>query len=286
MKILTLNINSHSRNFCREHLENKADVFAAFLLENQIDVAVLQECSQTKAGKAVKKEPFGSFVASCEQIPVNEDNCALWIAKRLEEAGAGYYWTWCGVKIGYDKYDEGLAIFCRYPIEETRVISTSLCREYSNWKTRKILGIKTRIGGQKYWFYSAHMGWWADKEEPFMVQMDQIENHLVPSKENIFLMGDFNSPDQVRGEGYDYVKRLGWQDTYELAKEKDAGYTVSGVIDGWEGEKPDDKRIDYIWVKKTLPVSSSRVIFSGKTEPVISDHFGVMAEMKERGDIL
>ena len=46
-------------------------------------------------------------------------------------------------------------------------------------------------------------------------------------------MGDFNSQDDVRGEGYDLVLKSGWKDTYLLAEEKDDGITVAEEIDGW-----------------------------------------------------
>lgn len=52
-------------------------------------------------------------------------------------------------------------------------------------------------------------------------------------KKTAFLLGDFNSEADVRGEGYDLVLRSGWQDTYRLAQERDEGYTVVQAIDGW-----------------------------------------------------
>ena len=45
-----------------------------------------------------------------------------------------------------------------------------------------------------------------------------------------FLMGDFNSPAAIRGEGRDMVLDLGWQDSYEDAEIKDSGITVPGNI--------------------------------------------------------
>ncbi|MFR6514258.1 MAG: hypothetical protein ACLUP8_09480 [Ruminococcus sp.] len=46
-------------------------------------------------------------------------------------------------------------------------------------------------------------------------------------------MGDFNSLDNVKGEGYDLICNSGWKDTYVLAEEKDDGITVEEEIDGW-----------------------------------------------------
>ena len=94
-------------------------------------------------------------------------------------------------------------------------------------------------------------------------------------------MGDFNSQADVRGEGYDYVKSLGWIDTYEIAEKRDDGITVPGTIDGWEDGENVGMRIDYIWSRKKVHVVSSQVVFSGEKEPVISDHFGVKIEIEE-----
>lgn len=84
-------------------------------------------------------------------------------------------------------------------------------------------------------------------------------------------------------EGYDLIKKSGFYDTYELAKEKDSGITVEGIIDGWRDkiENPDTlkgMRIDHIWCKNQCSVRSYHVIFNGQNAPVISDHFGVMIE--------
>ena len=101
------------------------------------------------------------------------------------------------------------------------------------------------------------------------------------AKKIAFLLGDFNSEADVRGEGYDLVLRSGWQDTYRLAQERDEGYTVEQAIDGWR-DVPDaeaKKRIDQIWCSKAVPVKSSRVVFNGLREPQVSDHAGVLIEL-------
>ena len=92
-------------------------------------------------------------------------------------------------------------------------------------------------------------------------------------------MGDFNSPSDVRGEGYDAVLDSGWYDTYVLAEEKDSGNTISGSIDGWKDKKDSgEKRIDYIFTDTKRKIKSSYTVFNGKNEEIISDHFGVLLE--------
>jgi len=127
------------------------------------------------------------------------------------------------------------------------------------------------------------MGWWADEEEPFAHHWDaavaQMKRHR-DAKETVWVMGDFNSPCDKSGEGYDYVKTSGWQDTYELALRKDSGITVSHVIDGWRNQENNGKgmRIDYIWCSRKTKIKASAVICNGEHYPVVSDHYGVVVE--------
>ena len=43
----------------------------------------------------------------------------------------------------------------------------------------------------------------------------------------------------------------------------------------------DGMRLDYIWCNKKKEILSSRVVFNGLKEPVVSDHYGVLIEKKE-----
>ena len=92
------------------------------------------------------------------------------------------------------------------PIARVQQFLTSKTDDYENWKTRRILGIQPE--GSSDWFFTVHMGWWNDEEEPFIDQWKCIQETLKDPKYRegtIWLMGDFNSQDDVRGEGYDLV---------------------------------------------------------------------------------
>ena len=56
-------------------------------------------------------------------------------------------------KIGYDRYDEGMAVFSRAPITQTENLLLSRSNDYSYWKTRRVLGI---CAGD-VWYYAVHM---------------------------------------------------------------------------------------------------------------------------------
>lgn len=229
------------------------------------------------------------FPCGAQGYVVREDNHALRIAQGLLEAGVSCSWYWEPVKIGYGRYDEGMALFCLgHTILEADSFFLSGCREYDNWKTRKAIGV--RMSGCGDWFYTVHMGWWQDEEEPFAAQWQRLEHQLILKKREarIWIMGDFNSPAGLAGQGYDCVRSSGWNDTYGMAWECDSGATVEGLIDGWESRSEHTvpglgMRIDYIWCSAVVPVRSSKVIFNGENGPKISDHYGVLAEVGEYG---
>ena len=221
--------------------------------------------------------PAGYYPCPGNMVLLKADNHAAAVARMLEEAGCAYHWSWLPAKIGYDRYDEGMAVFSRAPITAAENLLLSQINDYNNWKTRRALG----ICAEDVWYYTVHLGWWKDEEEPFADQWN-ILAAAAGAKPLAFLLGDFNSEADVRGEGYDLILRSGWQDTYRLARQRDDGYTVVQAIDGWR-DAPDaaaKKRIDQIWCSQAVPVHSSRVVFGGKQEPRVSDHAGVLIEVE------
>ena len=221
--------------------------------------------------------PAGYYPCPGNMVLLKADNHAAAVARMLEEVGCAYHWSWLPAKIGYDRYDEGMAVFSRAPITAAENLLLSQINDYNNWKTRRALGI---CAGD-VWYYAVHLGWWKDEEEPFADQWN-ILAAAAGAKPLAFLLGDFNSEADVRGEGYDLILRSGWQDTYRLARQRDDGYTVVQAIDGWR-DAPDaaaKKRIDQIWCSQAVPVHSSRVVFGGKQEPRVSDHAGVLIEVE------
>ncbi len=291
MKLITLNTHS----LAEPDYERKLAAFAGLVNREQPDIIALQEVNQTMSGSAVQIMDDQAYVpCRGNETPVRQDNHALALSRLLKEAGCRYWWTWAPAKVGYEIYEEGLAVFSHSPIEDTHQFFISKSHDFHNWKTRKMVGAKA--GGM--WFYSVHMGWWEDEEEPFSSHWDRAGEVMKAhgSKDvPIWVMGDFNSPAGIPKGGWDYVKASGWKDTYELAKERDDGITVGKVIDGWkerlesqEGEEHTGRmpgmRIDYIWCSQKVQVDKSEVICNGINYEVVSDHYGVM--ITGRGDKL
>ena len=276
MKLIT--INTHS--LVEEHYSEKLDTFVSAIAEIQPEIIALQEVNQT-ASESEISEAESEGLVKVGVVPVKRDNHVYNAVKMLREMGVNYYWTWLGMKLGYDKYDEGIALMSRSPILEAKVITISKIDDYGNWKTRKIVGVRTEAH-PKEWFVSVHLGWWNDETEPFQNQWKRTLESL-PDSGNIWLMGDFNSPAEVRSEGYDMMLKDGFCDSFTLAENRDSGVTVGKVIDGWREKinSTDGMRIDLILSREKRNVRSSQVIFGGENKAVISDHYGVLIEVKE-----
>ena len=280
MKLLTLNTHSLEEP---DYVE-KTEKFIERLVKEQPDIVALQEVNQSQ-NEAELQDVMLDGYTRCGgfELPVRADNHAAYVVKELRKRGIYYDWTWISAKTGYGKYDEGMALLSRKPIARVQQFLISKTDDYENWKTRRTLGIQPE--GSSDWFFTDHMGWWNDEEEPFADQWKCIQEALKDPEYGegiIWLMGDFNSQADVRGEGYDLVLKSGWKDTYLLAEEKDDGITVAEEIDGWReedgrsGSTKNEKRLDYIFCNTPADVRSSNVIYNGKNAPVVSDHYGVM----------
>ncbi|MDT8862615.1 endonuclease/exonuclease/phosphatase family protein [Alkalihalobacillus sp. MEB130] len=261
MKVLTLNCHSWQEENQRE----KIRILAETIAERSYDVIALQEVSQLMEAKKVDDQ-------------LKEDNYLLLLIKELHLLGVtDYHYVWDFAHIGFDVYEEGVALLTKHPIRKTHSFVVSQSKDPANFKTRRIVGLEILYQNKPMSFYSCHLGWWQDEEEPFTGQADALCSY-VQDHEPVFLMGDFNNAAQIQEEGYHYLLNKGYRDTYELALEKDSGITVDGKITGWDDNKR-DLRIDYIFTNKRLQVKNSAVVFNGENKPVISDHFGVEVEI-------
>lgn len=287
MKLITLNCHS----LLEPEYEKKLCAFCDAVCMEQPHIIALQEVNQT--GNAPCADPVelakSGYVpctypedpsAGQAVIPVKTDNHAFCAAKLLSCLGYPCTWTWVPAKIGYGKYDEGLALFSRYPVLDVCQCYITGIQDYGNWKTRKALGIRVQTPDGPQHFFSLHMGWWDDDEEPFARQWERLTERIRKLPDGpVWLMGDFNAPAHDPGKGYAFVRSQGWHDTYEMATDRDSGVTVAQTIDGWrDAGDVAGMRIDYIFTDSPVMIRSSKVIFNGDFYPVVSDHFGVMTE--------
>ncbi|RAP21052.1 Exodeoxyribonuclease III [Brevibacillus laterosporus] len=265
MRLLTLNCHSWQELDQHKKLGELADA----IVEHAYEVIALQEVSQ-------------SIDAVLIDGQMKADNYAYLLLQELHKRGEDDYqmlWEFC--HIGYELYEEGVALLTNLPIRSQNSFYVSEHTDTSYWKTRKVVQATVEYHQKSVSFFSCHFGWWKDEEEPFSLQFERLTK-MVDKSELTFLMGDFNNHAGVSGEGYDNVREHGWYDTFLLAQNQDEGSTVQGKIAGWGGNQ-EDLRIDYIWVNQPVHVLKSRVIFNGINKSVISDHFGVDVILGEVG---
>ena len=137
MKLLTLNTHS----LIEPDYEAKREIFVDFIAREQPEVFALQEVNQTAAAPLLADVPAGYYPCPGNMVLLKADNHAAAVARMLEEAGCAYHWSWLPAKIGYDRYDEGMAVFSRAPITAAENLLLSQINDYNNWKTRRALGI-------------------------------------------------------------------------------------------------------------------------------------------------
>ena len=118
MRFLTLNTHS----WCEIHQIAKIRTLAKFIIEQQVDVIALQEVNQLTSTPVVK-EPLNYRGGA--GVPVHEDNYALLLVQALNEMGATYEWALTEAHIGWDLYDECVAILSRLPIRGVKPIDMS-----------------------------------------------------------------------------------------------------------------------------------------------------------------
>ncbi len=279
MKLFSL--NSHSLH--GEDFSGRVAIFCAALAKELPDVVALQEVNQPRDGQPPEGVlPLGHTPCRTD-IPMHRENFALRIAQEMEKRGIDYFWTWLPMKIGYGKYDEGLAVFCRRPLAEVRAFTVSAMEEYENYHTRMALWVRPE--GSEFSFCNLHTSRWHAPKSPFAGEWERLMSNL-DSEEPVFLMGDFNNPAEIRGEGYDLMSRCGFYDAYELAEKRSGRGTARIGIDGWK-ERDDGTsdgliRIDHILCNRPVRVTEYRTVFNGVDFPEVSDHFGVLVTVEEK----
>lgn len=274
MRFLTLNTHS----WCEIHQIAKIRTLAKFIIEQQVDVIALQEVNQLTSTPVVEHPLHFRGGAG---IPVREDNYALLLVRALNEMGATYEWTLTETHIGWDRYDECVAILSRLPIRGIKPINMSPDYTYFQVQRRAAQAtlIETETG--TFWCATTHMSWWDFDGEPLFAQeYAHLSQELAECARTapVLLGGDFNSAAHLSNEGYALVTSSGMVDTRSLAEHTDGENTVHREIAGWEGST-DAKRIDFVFADRLVDVVSHAVVFRDNSPEAISDHSGLLLEI-------
>lgn len=276
MKLLTL--NTHSRP---ESCQSSVSILAEWILSHTPDVIALQEVNQSADAEetdsaALQKTGFLPIAQS--EVAIKQDNYALALSEALLAGGRAYRWCYLPIKRGYDRYDEGLALFFRGEAAKIVTVPLSATQAYTDWRRRMALGV--RLGA--CWFYSLHTSRYDDPKEPFLPQWQRLRAHLQ-GIERVFLMGDFNCPADRSGEGYDRMIADGFRDTFTAAQLTQGYRTTDGSIDGWRDTTTAyPQRMDFILTNHPcLGVFRCETVFDGQRGEIISDHYGVFCHVGE-----
>ena len=201
------------------------------------------------------------------------DHPAERLAQLLEESGLECSWIWANA--GGSDRNEGTAILCSgRKIRNTDQFPIGRIYHNQNTSPRTALGVQ--LEGVDDWFYSLSMNAWEDQDECFLEQWKRL-NCCIAGKRlcsSVWLTGDFNAPADLPDQSYQHMLSGGWLDTYRVAQQKDRGITR---LDRGHGI-----RSDYIFCNQKKEILSSRVIFDGVKEPSVSNHFGIIIEVKEQ----
>lgn len=262
MKLLTVNVHA----WLEEKQLEKIDYLAETIADQQYDVIALQEVNQTIEAEVVQRE-------------IKADNYGLILMDKLTQLGIGdYQYIWSPSHIGYDRYDEGIAILTRLTVLEKDTFFSSKSETMHSILSRKIVGVRVQYKDEEIDIYSCHINLPDALEENQLENIERILKRKQDGKRKI-LLGDFNTDAISNPQAYEAILNLGLWDTYQLAKEKDEGITVEKNIDGWQDHES-KKRLDYILTDQPVEVLWNQVIFNGRNGQVISDHFGVHVELE------
>lgn len=273
MKYLSLNTHSWIEADPLAKLED----IGRFIIQENVAVIALQEVNQLMASPVVEVDSFYCQPKNSASM-IKADNFAKLLVDYLHDNGEDYYWSWTYSHIGYDKYEEGLAILAKTPfIAEDMLVSP--IDDVTNYHTRRTLFAHFESEECDLTVANCHFSWWLEDEAAgFKYEWSQMLKRLSDITHQVMLLGDFNGPSMISNQSYDLVCQQ-YLDMYDQAQVKSGSATVMKKIDGWtESEEP--LRIDFGFVNQEVEVVSYRVIFNGEDGPVVSDHYGVMFDIK------
>lgn len=247
MKLFSLNL----RCFEEENRVEKLNIIADFIKERDIDVCFFQEACQEHSKVVLENK-------------IKLGNNANHIATRL-----GYYIYYHPIKLGFDIYDEGLAIISKTPISSQNFKVISYTNDYKNWQKRDLIWCKIN----SITFFNVHLGWTMD-DEVGMNQINKIIEEIKRHDERYFIAGDFNYT-----EGSNEIKHIK-KYVYSLADLANVDYsknpTFHNKLDS--NELTDNLMIDYIFTNMLCDVKRFEIVFN-KPDAYVSDHSGIFVEI-------
>lgn len=279
LKILTL--NAHSLHGDEGERKKNINGLCELLERERPSIIALQEVNQGKNAEYADTDHTEGYyrAASCVcPVPLKNDNFALELNWQMARRGVPYHFTYLPIKMGYGRFDEGLALLSVSPIRSACGFYISRGESYEDHNTR--MALLAEIKDTDLMICVTHTSRYDSTTDPFYDQWKRLSARL-PENRRIILAGDFNCPADIRGEGYDRICESGYFDAYRLADKRIGGReTAEGGIDGWSDGG--GGRIDCIFFS-FYPKAEEMVyyrVLDGERGDIVSDHYGVMVDIK------
>ena len=252
LKLLTINLH------CLEepNIKQNQETIVSEIIKRDIDIIFLQEVAQNLKGRKLVEQ-------------IKESNYGYDLMQLLKEQNHIYYYYYTPIKESFNKYDEGIAILSKHKLKHVSSEYISKTKDYSNWKSRKMIQAELHIADEIITLVSVHLGW-SDGNEVFENQVEKLLSSL--KEENQWLLaGDFNV--NPNSKEYQFLLNKGLIDLYGLNQEHLYDATHISDMDIHDGSN----RIDYFFSTKTYQVLEQEILFQEKR---VSDHFGVYLSIK------
>ncbi|WP_298246316.1 endonuclease/exonuclease/phosphatase family protein [uncultured Christiangramia sp.] len=132
---------------------------------------------------------------------------------------------------------------------------------------------RSKDSGKKFWVFNTHFDHIGKNArtksaELILKKIAELNTNQLP----VFLMGDLNLEPDAEGV-INILKQL--QDSWEIAQ-KTLG--PEGTFNGFQFDKPVDRRIDYIFVNDQISVNKYAVLTDSNDLKYPSDHFPIYIE--------
>lgn len=251
ISLLTLNLHCFEEN----EIKKNQDEIVKEIIQKEIDIIFLQEVAQYHTNEI----EFGH---------IKVGNYGYVLKSLLEEKGYRYYYQYEPIKYSFGKYDEGVALLSKYPIENVSSKYISKVQDYMDWKSRKYIKGTINVRDKRIDLYSVHLGW-NDENESYLSQVKKLTKSIT--SEITLIGGDFNV--NCGGELFNKTLNEGLIDLYGLDENKRLDPTHEDNLDVHKFSS----RIDYIFSTKTLKVLDQCIMFK---ENKVSDHYGLYLKIQ------
>ncbi len=245
MKIISLNLHC----LMESNQDIKLKRVAKFIKDNYIDVCLFQEVAQHKDMKII----YDNIKEGCN---------LEFILKELPD----YSFYFQAKKLGFEVFEEGLAILTKNKMTNTGYVYLSKSTDYNNWLTR----IALYSSYQGVTFYNIHLGWTCG-DETYENQVDKLSLMALNQDNLVFILGDYNCC--MYSDQYNYFKNKGFISIGEKFIDPVLNPTFNFELDN---KQTLNRVIDHVFVNKDVIIKEYKVLFSDNP---VSDHNMIYLEV-------